>query len=1142
MDLIRQYDILICVETKTDDFDELELPFEYDYHVKNRKKFKRRSGGIIIIYKKNTGKLLKFHKSESEFVQWLEILCDASKEGNNILVGGIYVPPAYSKYSDDDAFQEIEDELISFSNNKQNIILVGDFNARTADLPDYTVPEENLHAILDIEDHSSSDNEYAYEKLLRLNISLSRHSEDKARPNQYGRKLIELCKRCSLFIANGRIFQDKGIGITTCKDVSVVDYLIMSPESFELVTDFEICDFNPLFSDVHKAIHFTCRFQRQYTLVNIPPKENEIDRDVIKWDQDKANTYYTALIQNNQDHLRDIKNVLNRLQLTDTESVTSEQINGVVNDFCSVLINTAKDIFSTKKVNQFNKTNKNKVWFNNECKTARLEFNRAKNSYRRTKSIANKTLMNKKGKEYRKRLHINYMKFKEKCARELRQLSKNNPKQFWKALNKNSQCKKKTEEIPIETLFQYFKNLNRSPDENNIDDDETIHSGEENDTIFEESNTILNREISEDELKTALRQLKNSKAPGNDKILNEYLKNSPPEIVTMYCKLFNIIFEAGIIPESWTIGVIKPIYKNKGNPNDPDNYRAITLISCLGKLFTRIINNRLNEYSDAIKLISNNQAGFRKKHSTMDNIFIMHALISLYLSSGKKLYCTFVDFRKAFDTVWRKGLWQKINNSGINGKCFKVIYNMYNNIKSCVNLRSETSDFFPCLVGVRQGENMSPFLFSIFLNDLEEFMTSIGSVPLENLSEKIISELHIYIQLFVLLYADDTVIFSETPDGMQRSLNNFQQYCKLWKLEVNVKKTKVMVFSKRKCRQQHSFVLNDQTLDIVDSFTYLGITFKFNGSFVNARRGLIEQAQKSIFSIFRKIRNNAIPVDLQLKLFDSLVEPILLYGSEIWGYEDLKLLEQTHLKFCKRILKVRATTPNYMVYGELGRYPLELNIKLRMLNFWNQLLINEDKLSNILYRLMANLHRNGQMRFKWFDHIKQIFNDIGYTYVFDNEFQMNTSFYKYEIKQRLRDLFIQKWFADTESSSKGQFYLKIKKEFSFESYLTKLSDQNRTLITKLRTSNIKFPIETGRWNNIPREDRLCSLCSQCIGDEFHYIFMCKSEEISNIRTKYLANYFIQSPSIYKFERLMNIGNVNVLKKLALFLKKIIPLI
>ena len=124
----------------------------------------------------------------------------------------------------------------------------------------------------------------------------------------------------------------------------------------------------------------------------------------------------------------------------------------------------------------------------------------------------------------------------------------------------------------------------------------------------------------------------------------------------MYCKLFNIVLYTGIIPDTWTNGIIKPVYKNKGNPLDPDNFRAITLISCLGKLFTSVINTRLNFFANEISLISENQAGFRKGYTTTDNIFVLHALVELYFSFGKKPFCTFIDFRKAFGTVLRSGL------------------------------------------------------------------------------------------------------------------------------------------------------------------------------------------------------------------------------------------------------------------------------------------------------------------------------------------------------------------------------------------------------------------------------------------------------------------------------------------------------
>ena len=207
--------------------------------------------------------------------------------------------------------------------------------------------------------------------------------------------------------------------------------------------------------------------------------------------------------------------------------------------------------------------------------------------------------------------------------------------------------------------------------------------------------------------------MKNGKAAGIDDFVNEYFKYSSPQLVNIYCKLFNLVFNSGIVPEICLNGIIRSIYKNKGDANDPDYYRAITLISCLGKLFTSIINSRLTFLSNEFDIISRCQSGFRKGYSTTDNIFIMHALISLYFSFGKKLYCTFIDFRKAFDTVWWIGLWKKIKNYGIKGKCFRIIYNMYDHIKSCIMYNNEKSDFLLVCKVCDKGKTGIHFCFLI---------------------------------------------------------------------------------------------------------------------------------------------------------------------------------------------------------------------------------------------------------------------------------------------------------------------------------------------------------------------------------------------------------------------------------------------
>ena len=195
---------------------------------------------------------------------------------------------------------------------------------------------------------------------------------------------------------------------------------------------------------------------------------------------------------------------------------------------------------------------------------------------------------------------------------------------------------------------------------------------------------MLNSPISEDEVKKAVKRLKNGKACGEDKILNEMIKAFSESHMSVLTKIFNIVLLSGHMPHEWVIGIIKPIYKSKGDINDPDNYRGITLLSCFGKLFTSILNDRLTTYINLNEMMSEAQAGFRKGYSTTDQIFTLKCIIELFLCQGRRLFCTFVDYSKAFDSINRATLWKKLFSYGITGKVIDVIMNMYKSIKSCV--------------------------------------------------------------------------------------------------------------------------------------------------------------------------------------------------------------------------------------------------------------------------------------------------------------------------------------------------------------------------------------------------------------------------------------------------------------------------
>ena len=121
--------------------------------------------------------------------------------------------------------------------------------------------------------------------------------------------------------------------------------------------------------------------------------------------------------------------------------------------------------------------------------------------------------------------------------------------------------------------------------------------------------------------------------------------------------------------------------------------------------------------------MGNEQAGFRSKHSTNDHIFVMNTLIDLYFKKKKKLYCAFIDFKKAFDSINRNALYLKLLEQDINGNFLTSITSMFNSAKSQVKYKGELSLSFPCLTGVRQGDNLSPFLFSLFLNDLSQTLS-----------------------------------------------------------------------------------------------------------------------------------------------------------------------------------------------------------------------------------------------------------------------------------------------------------------------------------------------------------------------------------------------------------------------------------
>ena len=499
-------------------------------------------------------------------------------------------------------------------------------------------------------------------------------------------------------------------------------------------------------------------------------------------------------------------------------------------------------------------------WFDVECKDKRNAFNRARRRYRDNKSEENLNQMRLAGKYYKVIINKAKAAEKHKFIQELRAKETKDPKSFWQIINTNSNKIKKTGNVTIEDFLDHFSELNSVVE---IDEGQTEDSPTSNETltcncITDKYSDMLNYPFSEDEVKKAVKRLKNGKACGEDKILNEMIKAFSESHMSVLTKIFNIVLLSGHMPHEWVIGIVKPIYTNKGDINDPDNYRGITLLGCFGKLFTSILNDRLTTYINLNEMMSEAQAGFRKGYSTTDQLFTLKCIVELFLCQGRRLFCTFVDYSKAFDSINRATLWKKLISYGITGKVIDVIMNMYKSIKSCVMDSGIQSDFFASHVGVRQGENLSPLLFALFLIDLDTFFTKQKWDTLDYI-DKLYSDcknnVSRMLNLFVLLYADDTVIMAENECGMQRNLNLLNEYCNCNGLRVNIRKTKIMVFARSKTRLRNlpTFKFGNLDLDLVDDYVYLGICFNWNGSFVKAKKLLHVKASKAMYSLIQKV-------------------------------------------------------------------------------------------------------------------------------------------------------------------------------------------------------------------------------------------------------------------------------------------------
>ena len=495
-----------------------------------------------------------------------------------------------------------------------------------------------------------------------------------------------------------------------------------------------------------------------------------------------------------------------------------------------------------------------------------------------------------------------------------------------------------------------------------------------------------------------------------------------------------------------------------------------------------------------------------------------------------------MDLSRAYDVIDRNMMSTKLLECGVKGNFFNIIKSMYSNTKSYIKYNNLNSTLFKTNTGIKQGCNLSCLIFAVYLNDLEKTMENRNCKGI-NINDR--HNQYTMLKLFTLLYADDTIILANTEKDLQHSLKIYSEYCNQWKLIVNIEKSKILVFGRDS--KKIDFTINGTVLERVKTFKYLGLNFSKNGRYINAIKHNIDKARRASFAIAKRARQLNLSVKCHIHIINTIVKSILLYGCEIFCHEKLDIIDTFYTQILKRLLCMKKSTPDYMVYGETGCTPPSVDIKQRAMIFWLKTSKSKDNsLPKICQNILIDINEKENYISPYTTYIKNNYNNSGLTSLFDTNTQhlINHNHINL-IKQRTKDQYIQKWTENKNNSPKALFYNIIKYDFGYEDYLDILNYRNRITLTKFRTCNHKLPIESGRYNNTPRIDRICLTC-RVLGDEFHSLYECT--EFDECRKIFLKKHTYTHPNAYKTYNLFNSKSKTVLINLCQLIKIInIPL-
>lgn len=737
-----------------------------------------------------------------------------------------------------------------------------------------------------------------------------RKSKDKV-INKKGKDFMDFCDDYGLYVLNGTTKGDENGEFTFINSIgqSVNDICAISLDMLPYVEEFMVDA--QKWSD-HLPIVLSLKVCSSSTIKNrgLLPK--------LKWNDEKKEEYQSKL--NSNISIR--KQTSFELYIKDlTEIIKKSHVSG----------------------NYKKQSNSNSKWFDVECKKARAKSFRDLNSFRRTNNLDDKNRYLEINSYYR-----NLCKQKKKEYYELldSKLDGTQDSKEWWSLAKEIRGLRFNSGtgVTASEFRSYFQSLLNHPQEakNQLYVRNFIA---END---------LDSSITLAEVKAILSKVKLNKAAGEDRIPYEFFIHASDLFLEELTKAFDRLFAEGRVDHSFVKSVIFPIFK-KGNTNEANNYRGISFMNCVSKLLIGILNNRVTLWTERYNILNEYQAGFRRRYSTMDNIYNLSSIVNLKFAENKKLYAFFIDFRAAFDKIPRKLLLYKLHAIGISTKMLNFIESMYANTQVAVWNGEELSDYFETRSGVKQGCLMSPLLFALYLNDLHDHLN--GGIRINALNIK------------VLMYADDIVMISDEPRKLQSMINRLEEYCENWNMELNLNKSEIMIFRKGgRLARDEKWNYKGETVRIVSEYCYLGFILTPKLSFTKHVEQRNKSAKNSINAVWNSfLKNKNLSLNSKWKLFQAVSRSIQSYGAQVFGYSHFEEIDKLQRFFLKRIFNLPSFTPNYSIDLEFDLecgHIYALNLHLTYINK-TLFIFNENRLPHKLSKII--LQKNIFWAKKWND-------------------------------------------------------------------------------------------------------------------------------------------------------------------------------